>query len=118
MSFELAKETYIQGDISEARNLFRELYGKAKYHPWRLRPRDLEDRWREKGENKRLTGTITEVPTEDRYGRIQTTFPSTHRDTIVVGKSDLQFQDPLTGDRVSHEITFNMQGPEASRVRK
>jgi len=118
LSFELAKEIYMSGRVRESRSLFRELYGKARNHPRRLIIRDFEDRWREAGKPKRLTGTIIIVPTEDRYGSIETTFPTIHRDTIVVRKKDLQFKDPKVGDRVDYEMVFNMFGPEASRVRR
>ena len=116
LSFELAKETYILGRIAEARRKFRTLYRRASHHPRRLIPRE-EDRWMEKGRPVRLKGTITKVPTEDRYGLVQTTFPETFEDTMVVRKKDIQYQNVKAGDRVSYEVIFNMRGPEASRVR-
>ena len=117
LSFELAKETYMLGRIREARWRFRTLYRKASHHPRRLIPRDPEDRWLEKGKPVRLRGTITKVPTEDRYGYVQTTFPETFKGTMVVRKKDIQYENVKAGDRVSYEVIFNMYGPEASRVR-
>lgn len=118
LSFELAKETYIEGNVREAKALFRELGRKAENHPRKLIPRDPEDRWIEGGSAKRLNGTIMKLPTADLYGRIQTTFPQIYRDPLILRKQDLQYANPKVGDRVSYEIIFNMLGPEASRVRK
>jgi len=118
LSFELAKETYMLGRIKEAMRKFKTLYKKASHHPRRLRIRDPEDRWIEKGKPVRLKGTITEAPTHDRYGYIQTTFPMTHKDTMVVRRKDIQYGNVRVGDRVSYEVVFNMYGPEASRTRR
>jgi hypothetical protein len=120
LSFELAKETYISGRIQEARVLFRQLGFKAVHHPRRLIPRDPQDRWVEKGKPVRLTGTLVNVPTEDRYGKVCTTFPSNFKDYLVVRERDIQFKEPPPhrGERVTYEVMFNMLGPEASRVRR
>jgi hypothetical protein len=116
LSFELAKEMFMQGRIIESRRYFRELFSKAQNHPRRIVPREPEDRWIENGTARRLTGTIINMPTEDRYGFIQITSP-VYRTTIIVRKKDLQYKNPNAGDRVTLEIVFNMLGPEASRVR-
>lgn len=118
LSFELAKENYMSGRVKESYELFRQLSINAKNHPRRLVPRDKQDRWIEDGRPRRLTGTITIAPTEDRYGRIQITFPMEYRGVLVVRKRDVQFKDPRIGDRVTFEIVFNMLGPEASKVRR
>jgi len=117
LSFELAKETYMSGRIQEAKRLFKTLFLRASNHPRRLIPREPEDRWIEGGTPMRLTGTITKVPTEDRYGAIETTFPAPFRGSMVVRERDIQFENAKVGDRVTYEVVFNMQGPEASRVR-
>ena len=118
LSFELAKEEYMSGKVRDGRRMFRDLFTRAKHHPRRLIPRDPEDRWIEQGRPKRLTGTIKTAPTEERYGYVETTFPTNRKDALVIRRKDLQFQNPRPGDRVSYEIVFNMLGPEASRVRK
>jgi hypothetical protein len=118
LSFELAKETYVEGRIGEARRMFSSLFTNTHQHPRRLIPRDIEDRWIEEGKPKRLSGTIMKIPTENRYGLVQTTFPSTLKDRVAVRRRDLQFKDVKIGDRVTYEVVFNMLGPEASRVRK
>jgi hypothetical protein len=118
LSFELAKETYIEGKIREARLLFKELGRRAENHPRKLIPREQEDRWIEAGNAKRLTGTIVRLPIGDSYGRIQTTFPQPYGDSLIVRKPDLQYANPQVGDRVNYEIVFNMLGPEVSRVRR
>jgi hypothetical protein len=120
LSFESAKETYMAGDIVEAKKLFRDLSKKAANHPRKLIPREPEDRWIEKGKPKRLNGTITKLPTENLYGSVQTTFPRTFADSLIVRKPDLRYAvpSPSVGDRVSYEIVFNMLGPEASKVNR
>jgi tetratricopeptide (TPR) repeat protein len=118
LSFELAKETYMEGKVREARLLFKELGRRAENYPRKLIPREQEDRWIEAGTAKRLTGTIVKLPTSELYGRIQTSFPQPHGDTLVVRKPDLQYANPRVGDRVNFEIVFNMLGPEVSRVRR
>lgn len=116
LSFQLAKELYMIGRIKEARRTFRTLFRKARHHPRRLRIRP-EDRWMEKGKPVRLRGTVTKVPTDDRYGSLETTFPRMFLDYMVIRKRDIQMEGVKVGDRVSYEIVFNMLGPEASKVR-
>lgn len=118
LSFELAKEIYMLGRIGEAKAMFRRLFSNARHHPRRYIPRDPLDRWIEKGAPVRLTGTISQAPTEERYGYVRTTFPTTHRDSVAVRFRDIRFENPRKGDRVSYEIIFNMRGPEASKVRE
>ena len=118
LSFEMAKETYIEGKVREAKLLFKELGRRAENHPRKLIPREQEDRWFEVGNAKRLTGTIVKLPTRELYGRIQTNFPQPHGDSLVVREPDLQYANPRVGDRVNFEIVFNMLGPEVSRVRR
>ena len=118
LSFELAKETYMEGKVREARLLFKELGRRAENHPRKLIPREQEDRWIENGNAKRLTGTIIKLPTSELYGRIHTNFPQPYGDTLVVRRPDLQYASPRVGDRVNFEIVFNMLGPEVSRVRR
>jgi tetratricopeptide (TPR) repeat protein len=118
LSFELAKETYMSGRVPEARTLFREVYAKARNHPRRVTIRDKMDRWFEGGKPKRLTGTVVRVPTEDRYGLVQTTFPTVLRDNLEVRRKDVERLDMKLGERISYEVVFNMFGPEASRVRR
>lgn len=117
LSFELAKETYIEGRVQEAKVLFRELARRAENNPRKLIPRE-EDRWIESGKPKRITGTLVRQPTTELYGRIQTTFPQPYKDLLVVRKQDIHYANPMQGDRVNYEIVFNMLGPEASRVRR
>jgi hypothetical protein len=119
LSFELAKETYVSGQVREARELFKKLGFKAKHHPRRLIPRE-EDRWYAKGQPVRLTGTLVKVPTENRYGQVYTAFPTNFNDYLVVRERDIQFTEPppRRGERVTYEVIFNMLGPEASRVRR
>lgn len=117
LSLELAKETYMSGMIKEARLMFRRLRKKATHHPRRLRIRDPEDRWMIEGEPMRLRGTIIKMPTEDRYGYLQTTSPHIYEDRMVIRKKDIQFENAREGSRIFYEVVFNMYGPEASKVR-
>ncbi|MHA1409504.1 MAG: SIR2 family protein [Candidatus Odinarchaeia archaeon] len=118
LSFELAKVTYMSGDIREARMLFNELFNNAKNHPRRFIPRVNLDRWFDEGIPKRAIGTITDIPKFKSYGRVETNIPNTHRDNMIVRMQDIEYSNPQIGDRVSYEIIFNMKGPEASKVRK
>jgi hypothetical protein len=118
LSFERAKEEYMSGRVREARIMFRTLSSKASHYPWRLIPRDPEDRWMEQGKPKRVTGTISEIPIAERYGHVETTFPSNLKDSLVISLRNLEFQNPRLGDRVSYEIMFNMLGAQARAVRK
>ena len=118
LSFERAKEEYMSGRVREARIMFRALSSKASHYPWRLIPRDPEDRWIEHGKPKRVTGTIREIPIAERYGYVETTFPTSLKDSLVISRRNLEFRDPRLGDRVSYEIMFNMLGAQARAVRK
>lgn len=118
LSFELAKETYILGRIPEARSIFRTLFMNSRHHPRRYIPREPFDRWITDGKPMRLHGTIVDLPTREKYGRIRTTFPNTHKDFVAVRFIDIQYDRAMVGDRVSYELVFNMRGPEASRIRK
>ena len=118
LSFELAKQTYMDGRIPEAKSMFGLLFRRSQHHPRRLIPREPEDRWFEKEGPKRFYGTITQIPTENRYGRIRTTNPPQFDDLIAVRFVDTRYLYPKVGDRVSYEIVFNMLGPEASKVRE
>lgn len=117
LAFELAKQTYMDGRIGEARAMFGLLFRKARHHPRKLSPRDPEDRWFEKEGPKRFYGTIERLPTLTNYGRITTTNPPQFYDLVPVRFVDIRYLNPKVGDRVSYEIVFNMLGPEASRVR-
>ena len=118
LSFELAKETYTDGNVKEAKIRFRDLTKKAENYPRLVTHREPEDRWYVGANPKRLKGTIIKTPTLDLHGKIQTNFPEIYKDLLIVRKQDLQYDNPMVGDRVSYEIIFNMRGPEASRVRK
>jgi tetratricopeptide (TPR) repeat protein len=117
LSFELAKETYMAGRIREARTLFKELSFKSAHHPRRLIPRE-KDRWTQQGKAVRLTGTLVELPADDRrYGSVYTTYPLAYKDRVVVRAQDIKTLNPYVGQRMTYEIIFNMLGPEASRLR-
>ncbi len=118
LSFELAKETYMSGNVRLSRVKFRELSRKSENNPRLLIHNEPEDRWYEGANAKRLSGTLIKVPTFDIHGRIRTNFPQMFEDLLIVRRQDLQYGNPMIGDRVSYEVIFNMIGPEASRVRK
>ena len=118
LSFELAKETYMNGNVRLARTKFREVSRKSENNPRLLTHREPEDRWYEGTTPKRLTGTLIKAPTFDLHGKIRTNFPQAFEDQLIVRRQDLQYDNPMIGDRVSYEIIFNMLGPEASRIRK
>jgi hypothetical protein len=118
LAFELAKETYMEGRIKEARSGFRDLSRKAENNPRLLTHREPEDRWYDGANPKRVTGNIIKVPTNDVHGRIRTDSPRMFEDVLIARRQDLQYFNQLAGDRVSYEIIFNMLGPEASRIRK
>ena len=116
LSFELAMTTFKSGDTRTALHLFKELDERTKDHPMRL-TQDPENRWTEKGELKEFFGTLIEVPTFGKYGKIECTSLPGFRGPISVRKQDIEgtFHG---GERVSFGIIFNMVGPQATRVRR
>lgn len=114
--FELAMVTFKLEEYDVSLGYFDQIYEKSKKHRYRLTPIE-KNRWTENRSPKEFKGELVEPPKGQEYGKIKChTLPDYPR-LIDVRKKDIEF-DIKGKDLVIFNLTFNMQGPQASRVRK